>query len=268
MILRRIIAHFRNQEWAAIAIDFMIVVFGVFFGIQVANWNAAATDRRAEAGYLLQLQRDVEAIKSELQAQVAFEQFQATLAGEMFDETQKPPSALRNRRIHIGLSQLSGRRTLRVESPTFVDLQGAGRLGIISDDALRAALIAYFYRTSRIVAGLDKNNTFFIDESFNGFLRDRDFPYRAWDAATMGAAEPPRPVLPTAFRTKVLSGPLFSRDAGALASAAEGPIAEDLIARLSWRAFISAQNESLAQQLLTLTTEMEAQIYSAIAKSR
>ena len=28
MILRRVIAHFRKQEWAAIAIDFLIVVFG------------------------------------------------------------------------------------------------------------------------------------------------------------------------------------------------------------------------------------------------
>jgi hypothetical protein len=29
MILRRAIAHFRKQEWTAIAIDFVIVVAGV-----------------------------------------------------------------------------------------------------------------------------------------------------------------------------------------------------------------------------------------------
>lgn len=39
MILRRVIAHFRNQEWTAIALDFVIVVVGVFVGIQVSNWN-------------------------------------------------------------------------------------------------------------------------------------------------------------------------------------------------------------------------------------
>ncbi len=39
MILRRVIAHVRKQEWTAIAIDFVIVVIGVFVGIQVANWN-------------------------------------------------------------------------------------------------------------------------------------------------------------------------------------------------------------------------------------
>jgi hypothetical protein len=41
MILRRVIKHFRNQEWTAIGIDFVIVVVGVFIGIQVSNWNIA-----------------------------------------------------------------------------------------------------------------------------------------------------------------------------------------------------------------------------------
>jgi hypothetical protein len=39
MILRRIIGHFRQQEWTAIAIDFVIVVLGVVIGIQVSHWN-------------------------------------------------------------------------------------------------------------------------------------------------------------------------------------------------------------------------------------
>ena len=39
MILRRVIQHFRKQEWTAIGIDFFIVVFGVFMGLQVSNWN-------------------------------------------------------------------------------------------------------------------------------------------------------------------------------------------------------------------------------------
>ncbi len=60
MILRRIIAHFRKQEWTAIGIDFVIVVVGVFVGIQVANWNADAADRRRGAVYVERLNRDME----------------------------------------------------------------------------------------------------------------------------------------------------------------------------------------------------------------
>ncbi len=41
MILSRVIAHVREQNWTAIAIDFVIVVLGVFVGLQVNLWNEA-----------------------------------------------------------------------------------------------------------------------------------------------------------------------------------------------------------------------------------
>jgi hypothetical protein len=59
MILRRIIAHFRKQEWTAIGIDFVIVVVGVFVGMQVSNWNADAADRRLGRVYVERLTQDL-----------------------------------------------------------------------------------------------------------------------------------------------------------------------------------------------------------------
>jgi hypothetical protein len=47
MILRHVIEHFRKQEWTAIAIDFVIVVAGVFIGIQVSNLNSARSEAAA-----------------------------------------------------------------------------------------------------------------------------------------------------------------------------------------------------------------------------
>ena len=40
MILRRLTNAIRNQDWFTVVIEPLIVVFGVFKGIQVANWNA------------------------------------------------------------------------------------------------------------------------------------------------------------------------------------------------------------------------------------
>lgn len=51
MLLRRVIAHVGKQEWTAIAIDFAIVVVGVFIGIQVSNWNQARVDRDKTTSY-------------------------------------------------------------------------------------------------------------------------------------------------------------------------------------------------------------------------
>ena len=48
MILRRLTEHLKQQHWTAIAIELVIVVLGVFIGIQVANWNEARRDHDRE----------------------------------------------------------------------------------------------------------------------------------------------------------------------------------------------------------------------------
>ena len=59
MILRRVIAHFRKQEWTAIAIDFLIVVIGVFVGLQVNNWNETRAARDSERTFLEAVRDDL-----------------------------------------------------------------------------------------------------------------------------------------------------------------------------------------------------------------
>ncbi len=54
MIFRRVKAHIAKEDWFAVFIDFIIVVFGVFIGIQVANWNDSRT-ARAETDRTLEI---------------------------------------------------------------------------------------------------------------------------------------------------------------------------------------------------------------------
>ncbi len=60
MILRRVIAHLRKQEWTAIAIDFFIVVVGVFVGLQVSNWNEARANRGVVDRHLAEIVEDLD----------------------------------------------------------------------------------------------------------------------------------------------------------------------------------------------------------------
>ena len=46
MIFRRIAQHVKDQNWTAVGIDFVIVVVGVFLGIQIGNWNAGRLDQQ------------------------------------------------------------------------------------------------------------------------------------------------------------------------------------------------------------------------------
>jgi hypothetical protein len=59
MLLRRVIEHVREQNWTAIAIDFVIVVIGVFVGIQVANLNEARVERQLVRGHLDEIAGDL-----------------------------------------------------------------------------------------------------------------------------------------------------------------------------------------------------------------
>ena len=68
MILRRVIAHVRKQEWTAIWIDLVIVVVGVFIGIQVANWNEARADGAAYEAALGRLGAEIDTNLASLDA--------------------------------------------------------------------------------------------------------------------------------------------------------------------------------------------------------
>ncbi len=60
MLLRRITEHVKAQNWTAVALDFVIVVVGVFIGIQVANWNDAQAAKARESDLLVELRRELE----------------------------------------------------------------------------------------------------------------------------------------------------------------------------------------------------------------
>jgi hypothetical protein len=58
MLLRSLGAHLRSQNWTAVVLDFVIVVFGVFIGIQVANWNEEQAARATVERLLVRLESD------------------------------------------------------------------------------------------------------------------------------------------------------------------------------------------------------------------
>lgn len=55
MLLRRVIEHVKTQNWTAVVLDFVIVVVGVFIGIQVSNWNDARAEQVEERLLVLRL---------------------------------------------------------------------------------------------------------------------------------------------------------------------------------------------------------------------
>lgn len=66
MLLRRITQNVKDQNWTAIGIDFVIVVTGVFLGIQLGNWNEARVDQSKERAFVERMRVDVDRARDQL----------------------------------------------------------------------------------------------------------------------------------------------------------------------------------------------------------
>ncbi|WP_084420039.1 hypothetical protein [Henriciella litoralis] len=60
MILQRLATSIRKQDWFTVLIETLIVVLGVFLGIQLGNWNNARSERAQETELLQALHQEIE----------------------------------------------------------------------------------------------------------------------------------------------------------------------------------------------------------------
>ena len=60
MLLRRIKQHVENENWFSVFVDFVIVVVGVYVGIEVANWNEQRQEDQRGLEYMERLKADFE----------------------------------------------------------------------------------------------------------------------------------------------------------------------------------------------------------------
>jgi len=145
MILRRVIEHFKKQEWTAIFLDFLIVVMGVFVGMQVNNWNAERVDAIRAESYLARLRDDLLTDVAELEARKAYWRAVAAYgeAGIAYAETGALVGGSKWKTL-LAFYQASQLWRYAASEITFEELTGAGELGLIRNERLRAALAKYY----------------------------------------------------------------------------------------------------------------------------
>jgi hypothetical protein len=145
MIPRRVITHFRQQAWTAIAIDFVIVVAGVFVGIQVANWNTDRQNRVLAHGYLQRLHHEVvDLIASGADAVRTSEE-----TNRLLHEVQQYLNASDDAAPVLGARHCGalGRSHIYafgiILPPTLGELLATGRVLLIDDETLRTSIASY-----------------------------------------------------------------------------------------------------------------------------
>jgi len=172
MILRRLSQSLKAQNWTAIWIEFILLVSGVFLGIQVSNWNAERENRTREKIYITNLVEDIRSDIVEIDNIIRISSARLSALNYLigsatkkelptgFDsargriEIEKVPPFDENDPNTIGftlfiLSNLDGSRL------TYDSMINTGAIGIFRDDSLVRSIRSY-YANVDLVYSFDK----------------------------------------------------------------------------------------------------------------
>jgi hypothetical protein len=144
MILRRLSQSLKEQNWTAIVIEFILLIVGVFVGIQMANWNEERNDRKSEKDYLLRLQQEIVEILPQAKADHGFlvddmaliEQLRAYLATGQGGNVLDARHCVSAGRSHIYASTI-------YYPPTIKELISTGRILLIRDPVIKTAIVSF-----------------------------------------------------------------------------------------------------------------------------
>ena len=141
MLYRRISAHLKRQDWFAVGLDLLIVVVGIYIGLQVDAWNSARHDRVVEREYLERLLFDMEesleaqrVSKSLFDTSIAATDYIARIQREgTFDNVDED-------RLIVGLNSIGWVIPPATNMDTIQELQSTGNIALIQDVAVRIAI--------------------------------------------------------------------------------------------------------------------------------
>jgi hypothetical protein len=182
---RRWVGKAGEQNWFAVAIDLLIVVAGVFLGIQAANWNEFRKERAEERRYYAQIVDDLRLDQRELQ--------HAQERADAFDAAAD--NTLRAMRAGSFQNVTPGRFAVEIHYAGYLylpkpargpydELISTGNLGLLRSEAAKSAIADYY-------------DTFGVLRQWDVLLRLQQDRY--WEA-TSGVL--PRPVLRDAIRSR------------------------------------------------------------------
>ena len=165
MILRRLSQSLKQQNWTAIWIEFVLLVAGVFLGIQVANWNEERHESAKQAVYLERLHTDVIGIRERMLEHFQIYSAQVEGADYLLTLVRASDAEFKNMVVDKDRVARSISAVLPVRIPpsvpaTYSEMMSEGQLSSIKNLELRDALAAYD-RLSGVASQASRNVTDF-----------------------------------------------------------------------------------------------------------
>lgn len=143
MILRRLTDAFRRQDWFTVAVETLIVVFGVFIGLQVNNWNEARQQAALQVTLLERLEEEFLALEPVVADLVAFSQSAQKSTAEVVNALRQEAPPTDEAAFRNALARANWALSVPQVATAYSELVSTGRLADIRNVELRKALIRY-----------------------------------------------------------------------------------------------------------------------------
>ena len=144
---RGLLARLRHRSWSAIVIELVIVILGVFIGIQVSNWNQDRLAARQAAEFTARLKADLSEEDWRYQFLIAYSRevlANANLAVGDLEGKQR----LTDEALLVSAYRATQYKEFLRRRSTYDELISTGTIGLIRDDVLRdTAMRVYNLRT-------------------------------------------------------------------------------------------------------------------------
>lgn len=156
MILRRLSDAIHKQNWFTVAVEFVIVVVGIFVGLQIDAWNNVRNDRALEQEYLLRLADDTKwNIDNFLELEIIFDA-KASFITALRDSPASLIAASDAEAFISNLDYSTWFALPAVRTATFSELESSGRISLIQDVSLRGELSIFFANYALMQGILDE----------------------------------------------------------------------------------------------------------------
>lgn len=145
MILRRFSQAIINQNWSVVVLEIIVVVVGIFLGLQVNDWDEGRKLRRQESLYLDKLHIDLSTMQAALADGVqdreeAVQRMTAALYA--LEDCVMSDQAQSNLNFALERYQISGQ--INYLSATYDEMVASGALARIDDEELKQQITYSF----------------------------------------------------------------------------------------------------------------------------
>ncbi len=159
MLPRRIANNLKEQNWTAIGVELLVLVIGVFMGLQVDNWNDSRVERNTVKTYYDRLIQDLRANERSLQAHQAYYRNVRTHGEAALSALQNAPDNLDEQFLIEAYQATQVWHTVFNRS-AFEEILSVGAMSTIPDIEARARLTNYYVAVDAVGFQLRDINTY------------------------------------------------------------------------------------------------------------